>query len=114
MLKGIFQKKLGLRQQTIDRYCEPEEDQGEHKGQDRLKIIDRKVMNKIEKDRGMTGGTITTRTGIYKETTEKMIKIENQITTSKNNKEILQKDKDTQMISREKEGNDNVNNNSKT
>ena len=114
MLKGIFQKKLGLRQQTIDRYCEPEEDQGGHKGQDRLEIIDRKVMNKIEMDRGMTEGITTTSLGIYKETTEKMIKIENHITISKNNKEILQKDKDNQMISREKEGNDNVNNNDKT
>ena len=55
MLKGISQKKPGLKQQTTGRYCEPEEDQGGHKGQDRLEIIGRKVMNKIEKDRGTTG-----------------------------------------------------------
>ena len=43
-----------------------------------------------------------------------MIKIENHITISKNNKEILQKNKDNQIINREKEGSDNVNNNNKT
>ena len=42
---------------------------------------------------------------------EKMIKIENRIMISKNNKEILQKDKANQMINRGKEGNDNNNNN---
>ena len=55
MLKGISQKKLGLRQQTIDRYYEPEEDQEGHKGQARFEIIGRKIMNKIERDRGMKG-----------------------------------------------------------
>ena len=113
MLKGISQKKLGLRQQTIDRYYEPEEDQEGHKGQARFEIIGRKIMNKIERDRGMKGEIITTRMGTYKETMEKMIKIENRIMISKNNKEILQKDKANQMINRGKEGNDNVNNNNK-
>ena len=52
MLKGISRKKLGLRQQTIDRYYEPEEDQEGHKGQDRFETTDRIIMNKIERDRG--------------------------------------------------------------
>ena len=131
MLKGISQKKLGLRQQTIDRYCEPEEDQEGLKEPERL-VIGMRIMNKIEKDREMTGGTTITRTGIYKETTEKMIKtenhiiirmgthnettertikIENSITTSKSNKEIYQNGKVGKKINREKEGKDIANNN---
>ena len=56
MLKGISQKRLGLRQQIIDRYYEPEEDQEEgHKGQARFEITGREIMNKIEEDKGMKG-----------------------------------------------------------
>ena len=134
MLKGISQKKPELKQQTTGRYCEPEEDQEGHKGPDRL-VIGRRITNKIEKDREMTGGITTTRMGNYKEitevmirienhiiirmgthneTTERTIKIENSITTSKSNKEIFQNGKVDQMINREKEGNNIANINNKT
>ena len=77
-------------------------------------IIGRKTTIKIEREKEMTGGAVIIRMGTHKETTERTIKIENSITTSKSNKEIIQKDKVDQMIIREKEGNNIANINNKT
>ena len=93
--------KLELRLQTIDHYYELEEDREGHKGLDWKAIIGRKTMIKIERDREITGRIITIRMGTHKETIEKTIKIENSKTTNKSNKEIFQKGKVDQMISRE-------------
>ena len=110
-LKGIFQKKLGLKLQTIDHCYEQEEDREGRKGLDRLVIIDRKTMIVIERNKEMTGGIIIIRMGTHKETIEKIIKIDNSIMTNKSSKETIQKGKIDQMIIIEKKGNNKADNN---
>ena len=64
-------------------------------------------MNKIEEDKVMKGGMITTRTGTYKEIMEKSTKMGNRKMIAKNNKDIFQKAKAKETTNRGKEGRDN-------
>ena len=64
-------------------------------------------MNKIEEDKVMKEGTITIRTGTYKETTEKLTKMGNREMIAKNNRDNFQKAKAKETTNRGKEGRDN-------